>query len=165
MIYLVDTNILLRFADASHPVYLSIRTAMQKLRGEGHILKITPQNCIEFWNVATRPTKKNGFGLTPLNAEQLLQSIEQLFPILPDSPDVYQEWRRLVVKFNVSGVQRSRDLESRAALNDVQVHDARLVALMRVNRIFHILTFNFKDFTRYSSEQILAVSPETIINN
>lgn len=150
MIYLVDTNILLRFADASHPMYPSIRTAMQKLRGEGHILKITPQNCIEFWNVATRPTNKNGFGLTPLHAEQLLQSIEQLFPILPDSPDVYQEWRRLIVKFNVSGVQ---------------VHDARLVALMRVNGIFHILTFNFKDFTRYSSEQILAVSPETIINN
>ena len=150
MIYLVDTNILLRFADASHPMYPLIRNAIQKLRSEGHILKIASQNCLEFWNVATRPTKKNGFGLTPDHAEQLLQSIEQLFLILPDSPDVYQEWRRLVVKFRVSGVQ---------------VHDARLVALMRVNEVSHILTFNFKDFSRYSSEQILAVSPETIINN
>lgn len=147
MIYLIDTNVLLRFADSSHPLYSSIRTAIRKLRSQGHTLKITSQNCIEFWNVATRPTNKNGFGLTPVNAEKLLQSIEQLFPILPDSSDVYQEWRKLVVKFNVSGVQ---------------VHDARLVASMKVNKISHIFTFNVKDFARYSSEKILAVSPEAI---
>lgn len=147
MIYLVDTNVLLRFADSSHPLYYSIRSAIRKLRSQGHILKITSQNCIEFWNVATRPTNKNGFGLTPANTEKLLQSIEQLFPVLFDSSDGYQEWRRLVVKFNVSGVQ---------------VHDARLVASMKINKISHILTFNVKDFARYSSEQILAVSPEAI---
>ena len=147
MIYLVDTNVLLRFTDSSHPLYSSIRSAIRKLRSQGHILEITSQNCVEFWNVATRPTNKNGFGLTPANAEKLLQSIEQLFPILPDSSDVYQEWRRLVVKFNVSGVQ---------------VHDARLVASMKVNNITSMLTFNVKDFTRYSSEKVLAVSPEAI---
>jgi len=53
----------------------------------------------------------------------------------------------LVVTFNVSGVQ---------------VHDARLVALMKVNVISHILTFNVGDFARYSSEGIVAVAPETI---
>jgi predicted nucleic acid-binding protein len=85
--------------------------------------------------------------LTPANTEQLLQSIEQLFPVLPDRSDVYQEWRRLVVKFNVLGVQ---------------VHDARLVASMKVNNVSHILTFNFKDFERYVSEKIVAISPEAI---
>lgn len=144
---MVDTNVLLRFADSSHPLYSLIRNAIRKLRHEGHTLKITSQNCVEFWNVATRPTNKNGFGLTPANAEKLLQYIEQLFPVLPDNSDVYQEWRRLVVKFNVSGVQ---------------VHDARLVASMKVNKIFHILTLNVKDFVRYSSEKIVAVSPEAI---
>jgi len=147
VIYLVDTNVLLRFADSSHPLYPSIRSSIRKLRAQGHALTITSQNCIEFWNVATRPTKKNGFGLTPTNAEKLLQSIEQLFPVLPDSSDIYQEWRRLVVEFNVSGVQ---------------VHDARLVASMKVNKISHILTLNIKDFKRYSSENIVAISPETI---
>lgn len=61
--------------------------------------------------------------------------------------DVYQKWHRLVVKFNVSGVQ---------------VHDARLVASMKVNNISHILTFNCKDFERYISEKIVAISPEQI---
>jgi len=32
MIYLVDTNILLRFTDPSHPLYPLIRNAIRKLR-------------------------------------------------------------------------------------------------------------------------------------
>ena len=47
---------------------------------------------------------------------------------------VYDEWRRLVVAHSVSGIQ---------------VHDARLVAAMRVHRIKHILTLNTQDFGRY----------------
>ena len=147
MLYLVDTNILLRFADRSHSLHPLIRTAIRKLRQDGHKLQITSQNCVEFWNVATRPVEKNGFGFTPSNADRLLQSIERLFPLLPDSPKVYEEWRRLVVTFAVSGVQ---------------VHDARLVAFMKVNTILHILTLNVEDFKRYTSEGIVAVAPGTI---
>ena len=147
MLYLVDTNILLRFADRSHSLYPLIRNAIRRLRQDGHKLQITSQNCVEFWNVATRPIEKNGFGLTPSDTEKLLQSIEQLFPVLPDSSSVYREWRRLVVKFSVSGVQ---------------VHDARLVASMRVNAIAHILTFNLEDFKRYTIEGIIVVSPEAV---
>ena len=147
MRYLVDTNILLRFVDRSHPLHPEIRMAVRTLRQDGHQLRITSQNCIEFWNVATRPLGKNGFGLTPLNAERLLQLIERLFPVLPDRADVYQEWRRLVVNFSVSGVQ---------------VHDARLVASMKVNGISTILTLNVVDFQRYLSEGITAVAPGTV---
>jgi predicted nucleic acid-binding protein len=93
--YLVDTNILLRFTDRSHPLYPSIRTAIQQLRQNGHHLEITAQNCIEFWNVATRPLERNGFGLAPPKTERLLQLIERLFPVLPDSSEIYKEWRRL----------------------------------------------------------------------
>jgi predicted nucleic acid-binding protein len=145
--YLIDTNVLLRFADRSHPLHPLIRTAVRKLRQDGHMLQVTSQNCIEFWNVATRPIDRNGFGLTPVETERLLQLIERLFPVLPDSSEIYQEWRRLVVGFSVSGVQ---------------VHDARLVASMNVNAIPHILTFNVEDFIRYNSEGIVAVAPRTI---
>ncbi|MEH1882516.1 hypothetical protein [Nostoc sp.] len=68
MVYLIDTNILLRFVDRTHPLHPIIRTAIRKLRRDGHTLQITVQNCVEFWNVATRPATKNGFGLTPTNA-------------------------------------------------------------------------------------------------
>jgi hypothetical protein len=117
------------------------------LRQDGHKLQIASQNCIEFWNVATRPLDRNGFGLTPPDADRLLKLVERLFPILPDSSEVYKEWRRLVVIFGVSGVQ---------------VHDARLVASMKVNAISHILTLNVEDFTRYISEGIVAVAPGTV---
>jgi predicted nucleic acid-binding protein len=147
LLYLVDTNVLLRFADRSHPLHPSIRTAVRMLRQDGHKLQITSQNCVEFWNVATRPIDRNGFGLTPPDADRLLKLVERLFPILPDSSEVDREWRRLVVIFGVSGVQ---------------VHDARLVASMKVNAISHILTLNAEDFKQYISEGIVAVAPETV---
>ncbi|MEH2323571.1 MAG: type II toxin-antitoxin system VapC family toxin [Nostoc sp.] len=144
MVYLIDTNILLRFVDRTHPLHPTIRTAIRKLRRDRHTLQITAQNCVEFWNVATRPATKNGFGLTPTDADRLLRLIERLFPLLPDMPTIYPEWRKLVVAFSVSGVQ---------------VHDARLVANMKVNSMMHILTLNTKDFIRYASEGIVAVNP------
>ena len=94
MVYLVDTNVLLRLADRRHSLHPVIRQAIRKLQQEGHTLQITAQNGIEFWNVATRPANKNGFGLTPPEANRLLRLIERLFPLLPDSPSVYPQWRQ-----------------------------------------------------------------------
>ena len=105
MVYLADTNVLLRFADRTHLVHPTVRTAVRKLRTSGHSMRATPQNFVEFWNVATRPIERNGFGLAPTNADRLLRLVERLFPLLPDSPAVYAEWRRLVVSFGVSGIQ------------------------------------------------------------
>jgi len=147
VVYLVDTNMLLRFSQRTHPLHPIARSAVRKLRRGGDELLIAPQNCIEFWNVATRPTDKNGLGLTPAAADRLLRLIERLFPRLPDTPDIYPEWRRLVVTVGVSGVQ---------------VHDARLVALMKTKGITHILTFNTGDFDRYSGERIVAVNPSSV---
>lgn len=147
MIYLADTNVLLRFAERAHPLHLTTRAAVRKLRAEGHGLQTTPQNCVEFWNVATRPVERNGFGLAPADADRLLRLVERLFPLLQDLPGVYLEWRRLVVSFGVSGVQ---------------VHDARLVGAMTVHGVTHILTFNTADFARYTTMGIIAVNPLTL---
>lgn len=147
MLCLVDTNILLRFADRTHPLYPVIRNAVKKLRQDGYKLQVASQNCVEFWNVVTRPIEKNGFGLTPADAELKLRRIERLFPLFPDTHLTYSEWRRLVVTYRVSGVQ---------------VHDARLVAIMKANGASHILTLNVKDFTRYANEGIVPIDPNTI---
>ncbi|MBE9008691.1 type II toxin-antitoxin system VapC family toxin [Pseudanabaenaceae cyanobacterium LEGE 13415] len=147
MLYLLDTNILLRFVDRTNPLHPLVRGAIRKLRQDGHSLQMSSQNCVEFWNVATRPGTRNGFGVTPAEASRLLQLLERLFPILPDSSDVYREWRRLVVAFSVSGVQ---------------VHDARLVAAMKINAISHILTLNSIDFRRYGAEGIVSGATATI---
>ncbi len=147
MIYVPDTNNLLRFAiraDAQHPTVLS---AIGKLKANGDKIYILPQTCVEFWNVATRPTARNGFGLSVGQANHSLRLIERIFPLLPDDKNVHKEWRKLVVNFGVSGVQ---------------VHDARIAAAMLVHQVTHILTFNTSDFTRYSNLGIVAVDPKTI---
>jgi predicted nucleic acid-binding protein len=145
--YLADTNILLRFAQRTHPLHAVTRHAVRTLRANGDTIHATIQNFVEFWNVATRPVSRNGFGLTPDDTDHLLRLVERLFPRLPDAPGLYPEWRRLVVQYRVSGVQ---------------VHDARLVAAMNSSTITHILTFNTVDFARYASEGIVAIDPASI---
>lgn len=147
MIYLADTNVLLRFSRQDDPSYQIVQDAVDKLEIEGHEFRSTFQNFAEFWNVSTRPIDQNGFGNTMPETEQFLQELEQLFPLLPDSADVYPVWRRLVVDYEVLGTK---------------VHDARLVAAMIFHGVKHILTFNTSDFTRYASEGISAVNPAEV---
>jgi len=146
-ICLLDTNIILRYADRSHALHPITKHAIETLKQNGYELRIAPQNCIEFWNVATRPAARNGFGLAPTDADVMLGLIEQLFPLLTDTPAIYAAWRKLVVQFGVSGVQ---------------VHDARLVAIMQVNQITQILSFNTSDFLRYTSIGITAIAPSKV---
>ena len=147
MIYLIDTNVLLRVLHSTDPSSPIAETAVRKLLSNGHRLHATTQNIIEFWNVSTRPIHQNGIGLSPSDTVGPLRRAEQLFPLLLDSPNVYAEWRELVVNYGVSGVQ---------------VHDARLVATMLVHGVTHILTFNTSDFARYTPKGIVAVDPTTV---
>ena len=147
MIYLTDTNILIGFSYREDPRYQIVRPTVHKLLAQGHKLQTTSQNHAEFWNVSTRTVNQNGFGQTPLQTDRILQRIERFFPMLSDSHKTYPKWRRLVVDYEVSGVQ---------------VHDARLVASMIFHGMKHILTFNTSDFTRYASEGITAVNPAAV---
>ena len=132
----IDANVLLRLAQKEHPLHLVSRQAVLRMQAENENLCYLPQNVAEFWNVLTRPpTARGGFGLTPVQADRRTRRLEKLFSLLPDTPDIYPEWRRLIVEFGVSGVQ---------------VHDARIAASLRVHGVTQLLTFNTKDFTRYS---------------
>lgn len=147
MIYVADTNFTLRFAHRFDPHHSIVRSAARKLRKDGNEINIIPQTCVEFWNVITRPIARNGFGFSVAKANHSLSLIERIFPLLPDDSRIYQEWRKLVVDFGVSGVQ---------------VHDARIVAAMKTHGVTHILTFNAADFTRYERIGIVAVDPGTV---
>lgn len=137
---LVDTNILLRASRRSDPQHNLIDDALAKLALAGTTLHYTHQNIAELWNAMTRPASRNGFGLTVAEAESEVRVIEAGMVLLPDSEAVYREWRRIVVQHAVSGVQ---------------VHDARLVAAMRVHGVKHLLTLNVGDFSRYKGIVIL----------
>ena len=146
MAYLIDTNVLLRSADSAHPMYNDATNAVSLLRNQGETLCIVPQNLIEFWNVYTRPVNRNGLGHTTEEAGEEIRQIKAFFTFVADTASIYDEWERLVVQYQVKGVN---------------VHDARLTAAMLVHRLTHILTFNVEDFNRYAGE-ITPVNPTPI---
>ena len=142
---LVDTNILLRITRRSDPQHKLVDTALARLAGQGATLHYTHQNIAELWNAMTRPINRNGLGLAVADAEQEVQVVEAGMSLLADSEAVYREWRRIVVRYNVSGVQ---------------VHDARLAAAMYVRSVSNILTLNVADFSRFAG--LSAIHPGTI---
>jgi predicted nucleic acid-binding protein len=140
---LVDTNILLRLASRSGAEHPIVDRALAHLAEQGTILHYTLQNMAEFWNVMTRPTARNGFGFSLIEAEREIRAIESGMILLPDNAAVYARWRNIIVQFGVSGVQ---------------VHDARLAAAMYVHGVTHILTLNVADFSRFAG--LTALHPE-----
>ena len=148
MRWLVDTNILVRSVQVSHPTYDEVARAVSSLLTRQDELCVIAQNLIEFWSVATRPIANNGLELTIAQAAQELIKLKQSFYILPDTVDILSQWENLVVKHEVSGRQ---------------VYDARLVAAMSVHNLTHLLTFNIFDFKRFTD--IIAVSPATILSD
>jgi len=145
MAILIDTNILLRLLQPHHPHAALAERAVGTLHTQNETLNVTPQNLMEFWAVATRPTSENGLGMTIEDAAAELASFQRLFTLLPETAMVFQEWERLVSKHHVSGKN---------------THDAHIAAAMNVYGITRILTLNVQDFTRYSN--ISPVHPATV---
>lgn len=143
--YLIDSNVLLRWVKPDDRDYPLVVSAIGHILRSGAVLCYTSQNVAEFWSTCTRPIDRNGFGLSPQEADRRAKIFEGRLRLLPDSNTVHEEWRNLIVRHNVSGVQ---------------VHDARLVAAMRVHNVKKILTFNAEDFARFTD--IEAVQPQTI---
>lgn len=145
MRFLIDTNILLRSVQPSHPIHLLAVRAVETLLSRGEPLAVAVQNMAEFWNAATRPVVHNGLGFTIEEAQQELARLERYFQVLSENAASYTTWKTLVINNRINGVQ---------------VHDARLVAVMKTYVIPQILTFNVADFARFSDVE--AVHPEKI---
>jgi len=114
--------------------------AIAALIRDGETLVVTPQIFAEFWNAATRPLANNGMGMSHSEAHQEIVKLEEFISVLPETVDVYAEWKRLVLANNVTGIQ---------------AHDSRIVAAMNVYGINRIVTFNADDFKRYSPLEII----------
>jgi predicted nucleic acid-binding protein len=133
MAHLLDTNILVRLANAADKHHADAARAVLELHRRGEVLNITPQVLIEFRSVATRPAAINGLGLSTVDAETQAAGFEAAFPMLPETPDIFPAWKALVGALGVIGKQ---------------VHDARLVAVCHVHKVTHLLTFNVTHFAK-----------------
>jgi predicted nucleic acid-binding protein len=147
MVIVLDTGILLRLVDRNDPLHGSVRAAVRALKVRGDGLATTAQNIAEFWNVCTRPASaRGGLGLSVAETDHRLRLLERIIRLIPDSAAAYPIWRGLVVSLGIQGVQ---------------VHDARLAALMQAHGTTHILTLNVADFARFSA--ITARDPTTAV--
>lgn len=142
---LVDTNILLRAVQRRHPASSIAIAALKTLHRQKHRLCVMPQNLIEFWNVCTRPAHANGLGYSTVVTARHLSRFERIFLLLADSPQVFYEWKSLVLEHSVIGTS---------------VHDARVAAAMKHHTVTNILTFDASGFTRYP--HIQALHPESL---
>jgi predicted nucleic acid-binding protein len=139
----------LRLRRRTQPAHESHAVAIEsgaQLLASGEPAHFTPQNIAEFWNVVTRPIANNGLGFSAALALVEVEKIERALTLLPDTPAMYGEWKRLVVLHGVVGVK---------------VHDARLVAAMIVHNVRRILTFDAGDFARHGIE---VLSPASVLS-
>jgi predicted nucleic acid-binding protein len=143
--WLLDTNILLRMSKSDDPHHAVIREALRTLVAQGARLCFTSQILGEFWNASTRPRDRNGFGLSTAETDRIARVIERGFELLPDSREVHDRWRQLLIAHDVKGVK---------------VHDARLAASMYVHGVAHLLTLNVRDFQRF--EGLHAIHPAEV---
>ncbi len=146
MAHLFDTNIFLRLAEKNSSQRQTVINAIRDLRNANETLFYTPQVLAEFWNVCTRPANaRGGFGLSVEQTERKVSLIEKYFTLLNDNAASFTAWRRLVSDLQIRGVQ---------------VHDAKLVASMIAHNIPYLVTFNGKDFSRFT--MITVVGPDSI---
>ena len=144
---LVDTNILLRSAQPTHPLCAQAADAVASLIRDRHSVFVCAQNIAEFWNVASRPADRNGLEFSHEEVFQEVNEIESFLMLLPDIPAIYPAWKNLVRDHRVQGVK---------------VYDARLVAIMIVYGINAVLTFDTEDFKRYQG--ITALHPAAVLS-
>src|SRR2546428_8331060 len=99
--YLSDTNLLLRMADPTSEQHAVATQALARLLSRGDEVYLTPQNLIELWAVATRPVEANGFGWTSERTSKEVTDLQERFPMLPDSPEVFTRWLDLVKRLPI----------------------------------------------------------------
>jgi predicted nucleic acid-binding protein len=143
--YLIDTNVLLRSAASTSARNPAAAGAVAILLAQGDELFLAPQVLMEFWSVATRPVAVNGLGWSVDMVRGEVERLLDQFPLLPETPAVFDEWLRLVNKYRVIGKR---------------VHDTRLVAILNTHQVARLLTFNTDDFNVFGA---IAVSPDEIV--
>ncbi len=144
---LLDTNVLIRALVADDPEHPQVRVALLQCLLNGVPMVICSQNLFELWAVLTRPVDANGYGLSTAEVAQKVHQILESFPLLTEPSSLVRTWVDLCLQYDVKGKQ---------------VHDARLVALMKAVGIRQLLTLDKEGFERFQAE-IICLHPSEIV--
>ena len=146
MKFLLDSNVLLRWADSRAAEHTECAEAVMVMAAQSHVVYVCAQVMIESYVVATRPEDVNGLGFAVPEGRQFLTDVQDSFPCLPEPPDIGKLWGTLLTRYPIIGRQG---------------HDARIAALMLAHNVTHLLTLNPSDFARY--QEITPVTPAEIL--
>jgi predicted nucleic acid-binding protein len=143
--FLADTNVLLRIVDPGSPEHEVAISYVAELQRKGEAIYHVAQNLYEFWAVATRPIASNGLGWDSERTKQEIEELQERFSVLPESDLILGKWLELDANFRIQGKR---------------CHDARLAAVILINKLDHLLTFNDTDFT---SLPVSVIRPDQLI--
>jgi predicted nucleic acid-binding protein len=134
-----DSNLLVHLTNLESADDVAATRSVRRLEAEGAVLVYTSQNLAEFWNVCTR-LAPGGLALSIDETARRASLIEAHFLFMPETEVTDKIFRELLIRYSVKGVQ---------------VHDARLTAVMLASGVREILTFDRDDFRRYSELVVL----------
>jgi predicted nucleic acid-binding protein len=92
MSWVLDTNVVLRLADAQSPEHAVAEAAIEQLIAREESVFITTQVLVEFWSVATRPERVNGLGWSTATTAEAIRALRDQFPLLNETPDGLDRW-------------------------------------------------------------------------
>jgi predicted nucleic acid-binding protein len=138
----VDTNILVYATDEDSPWQSVAEQALEDWRGAGTRLCVSVQVLREYLAVTTRPAAGRPGDPDYVAIAENLRSFREDFLVFGDTLPVSLELESLVRQFSIQGRQ---------------VHDANIVATLRVFGLGDLLTYNTADFRRYAS--LITVHP------
>jgi len=146
---LIDTNLITRLTNpANESMHQVAEACIEEVRRNNHVPCLLPQNLYEFWSVATRPLGQNGLGMSPNTARTEVNDLLSLFLLLQDERAIFSRWLDLVTNYEVKGKPS---------------HDARIVAGMVRHGLSHLISFNHRDFIRYS--EVTVHQPTDVISD
>jgi len=131
---MLDTNVLLAATDEGRAEHRDALTVLNDWAAGPTDLCLSGQVVREYLSVATRPSGRNGLGLTLPDALGNVRAIRARTTLLAEDSTVADRLLGLLA-----------DVECRGK----QVHDANLVATMLVHGIGTVVTMNLEDFARF----------------
>ncbi|HEY3356011.1 MAG TPA: PIN domain-containing protein [Polyangia bacterium] len=129
---LTDTNVLVDATDVKRPRHQAALALLEQRPG----LVLSAQVAREYLAVATRPAAVNGLGLPLRAALENLAELRRVLRLLPEEKPLLPTLLALL---------REVPCEGKA------IHDALLVATMRVHRVKVLVTSNPHHFDRFRS--------------
>jgi predicted nucleic acid-binding protein len=145
VLYLLDTNVVLRLMLVDEPDHPLVRDAIFKLEGAGHEFACTTQTLREIWHIGTRTPEANGLGRTPIEIQILIAAIRSRFRILAEDANTLDLWLAIVSKDSIKGAA---------------CHDANHAAVAKSHGVDRVLTFDTSHFNRFKSSGIQAIRPQ-----